>query len=425
MSDNLGLAVVVVVLLSVLAALLAVAETALTHVSRARAEALREDGARGATTLVWLLGRRGRALNPVLFAILACHLGAAIVVGVVVRERFGGEWVPVSLVGLLVLLFVFTESLPKAVALERPDRAALLVAPVVAALVGFAPLRWMSDGLARLATGIVGRGGAVSGDAGLTEEELVAFASHAAEAEIIDDTEREMIESVLELADTVVREVMTPRPDMVTVDADTSVTAALDVASERGLTRLPVIGHDVDDVVGVVHAKDLVRVERTGGGAGPLTALIRPPRCVPETKRADALMREMQAERFHLAIVVDEYGGTAGLVTLEDLVEELVGEIIDEFDRDEPEVVTLFGGAIRVHGRMPVYEVNELLGVELPEDGWDTIGGLIFNTLGHMPTVGECLDVGGVRMRVEHLEGRRITRVRLDLLTAAADAERP
>ncbi len=413
------LGVLAITFLASLAAVLAAAETALTHVGRARAEALMEDGARGAETLVRLLDRRGRMLNPVLLMVLACQLGTAIVLGALVQRRFGGEWVAVSLLVLLVVLFVFTESLPKAWALTYPNRAALLVAPIVGALAVFPPLRWISDLLAGMASRLMGQVPSRStGD--VTEGDLVAFAAQAVESEAIEATEREMIESVLGLGDTVVREVMTPRPDMVTIDSDTLVSAALDVASEKGLTRLPVIAEDIDDVVGVVHSKDLVRVERSGGGTRLVTEVLRKVRFVPETKRADELMREMQRERFHLAVVVDEYGGTAGLATLEDLLEELVGEIVDEFDREEPSVRSLVGGGLLVHGRIPIYEVNELLGVDLPDDDWDTIGGLIFNSLGHLPKVGEALEIDGVRLRVEHLQGRRITRVRVTQLVPAS-----
>lgn len=403
---------VLVVVLAAFAAVLAVAETAFTHVSRARAEALADESVPRAGTLIRLLERRERVLNPVLLTVLACQLGAAMVVGALVQRRFGVEWVALSLLGLLVLLFVFTEALPKAWALQHPDRAALRVAPLVGALGRFPPLRWTTDALVALSTRLLRSGDRRAGPA-VTEEELVAFAAQAVEASAIEASERKMIESVLELGDTVVREIMTPRPDMVVVQLDAVVSDALDTASEHGLTRLPVFDQDVDDIVGLVHAKDLVRVERAGGGTRPVRSTIRPTRFVPETKRADELLQEMQAERFHLAVVVDEYGGTAGLVTLEDVLEELIGEIVDEFDVNEPLVEPLVGGSIRVHGRMPVYEVAELIGTELPEGDWDTIGGLIFNTLGHLPEIGETLEVNGLTLRVEHVEGRRITRVRI------------
>ena len=247
----------------------------------------------------------------------------------------------------------------------------------------------------------------------VSEDELIALTDAAAEADTIEDAERDMIASALALDRTVVREVMAPRADMVTVDADMTVTAALEVAIGRGLSRLPVCRDDIDDIVGVVLLKDLARTERSGGGERAVHDSMRRAMFVPETKRVDELLSEMRTEGGHLAVVVDEYGGTAGLVTLEDLVEELVGEIVDEFDRPEPLLEPLAGGEALVHGRMPVDQLNTLVGAELPDDDWDTVGGLIFSTLGHVPEVGETVEVDGIRLRVEHMQGRRITRVRL------------
>jgi CBS domain containing-hemolysin-like protein len=176
---------------------------------------------------------------------------------------------------------------------------------------------------------------------------------------------------------------------------------------------VPVVGDDIDDIVGIAYVKDMTRAERAGRGAERVTEVVRLPQFVPETKKADQLLELMQAGRFHLAIVVDEYGGTAGLITIEDLLEELVGDIRDEFDREEPLHEMLADGAVRVHGRLSMSDLNELLDSDLPDDDWDTVGGLIFNTLGHVPNVGEAVDVDGYRFRVERLQGRRITRVRV------------
>ena len=247
----------------------------------------------------------------------------------------------------------------------------------------------------------------------VSEDELIALTDAAAEADTIEDAERDMIASALALDRTVVREVMAPRADMVTVDATSTVTAALEVAISRGLSRLPVCRDDIDDIVGGVLLKDLARTERSGGGEGLVRESMRLAMFVPETKRVDQLLKEMRTAGGHLAIVVDEYGGTAGLVTLEDLVEELVGEIVDEFDRPEPLLEPLAGGEALVHGRMPVDQLNTLVGSTLPDDDWDTVGGLIFGTLGHVPDVGETVEVDGLKLRVEHMQGRRITRVRL------------
>lgn len=247
----------------------------------------------------------------------------------------------------------------------------------------------------------------------VSEDELIELSAAAAEADAIDETERDMIESALTLGDTVAREVMVPRTDMVTVSADATVADALEVSIDRGLSRLPVIEGDIDCVVGIVLLRDLVRAERSDGAGRPVGDFMRSGIFVPETKRVDDLMREMRTAGSHLAIVADEYGGTAGLVTLEDIVEELVGEIVDESDPSEPLLLTRAGGKTLVLGRMPVDQLNVLIGADLPDDHWDTVGGLIFGTLGRVPQVGDSVEVEGFNLEVEHMQGRRIVRVRL------------
>ena len=259
----------------------------------------------------------------------------------------------------------------------------------------------------------------------VSEDELMALTEAAVESDAIEAGERDMIESALALGDTVVREVMVPRTDMVHAGASMTVVEALELAIDRGLSRLPVSGDDLDDIVGLALLKDLARTERSGRGSQPVSASMRRAVFVPETKRVGELLQEMRTAGGHLAVVVDEYGGTAGLVTLEDLVEELVGEIVDEFDPQEPMLEPLAGGEALVHGRMPVDQLNHLMGADLPDDDWDTVGGFIFNTLGHVPDVGATVEAGELRLRVERMQGRRITRVRLTRTGADAGESRP
>ena len=247
----------------------------------------------------------------------------------------------------------------------------------------------------------------------VSEDEIIELSAAAAEAAAIDETERDMIKSALALGDTVAREVMVPRTDMVTVLSSMTVTDALEVAIDRGLSRLPVCRDSVDYIVGIVLLQDLAQIERSGGGEGLVRDSMRPAMFVPETKGVDELLQKMRTTGGHLAVVVDEYGGTAGLVTLEDLVEELVGEIVDEFDHPEPMMLDRADGEPLLHGRMPVDQLNSLVGADLPDDDWDTVGGLIFGTLGRVPEVGEAVEVDGVKLKVEHMQGRRITRVSL------------
>ena len=406
----LGLAAATVLVLS--AALLAMAETSLTHIGRARARALEEDEVRGARTLVHILEHRVQYLNPVLLLLVACHLTAATIVAVLLDHRFGLGGVMVGLGAEIAVVFVVAEAAPKTYALQDPSRAATFSAPLVRGLAGFPPLRWITSALVLLARLLVPGRTRAQGPA-VSEEELLALAGVAAEASVIDSEEQELIESIIEFGDTVVREVMVPRPDMVTVSVEFRVADVMEVVVLNGYSRLPAYADGIDDVVGVVYAKDLMRADLDGRADQPVREVLRPAHFVPESKRVAELLREMQAEQFHIAIVVDEYGGTAGLVTLEDLIEELVGEIVDEFDVEDPMIEPLGGGAVRVNARMALDELNELLGSDLPEGDWDTVGGLVFDLLGHVPVEGEAIEIDGFHLRAEKVQGRRIGRVRI------------
>ncbi len=389
------------------AAILAVAETAITRISTARAEALAEEGRRGAGVLRTLIDDRERVLNPVLLVVLACQLGAATVVAVLVDRHWGlGALFGVFAIEL-ILVYVFAEALPKTWSLARPDRSATTVAPLARALSAIAPLRWLANGLVSRFS-FQPEEDDPHGD--VAEEELLALAEEAAASDAIDEQERHIIEQIIEFGDTVANEVMVPRTDMVAVAADTTVDEASALVIAQGFSRMPVHADGVDDIVGVVHAKDLMRAAHVQRGADAVTSIMRDVRFVPESKHIAQLMQEMQAEKFHIAIVVDEYGGTAGLVTLEDLIEEVLGEIVDEFDIEQPMIEQLDAG-LRVNGRVALADLVDVLSISLPEGDWSTVGGLIFSTLGHVPAVGESIEVDSYRFLVERVQGRRIARV--------------
>ncbi|HEY7948317.1 MAG TPA: hemolysin family protein [Acidimicrobiales bacterium] len=402
--------IAVVLLLLVFTAALALAETSLVRMSRTKAMALQGDGRRGAGSLLRLVQDPEGFLNPVLLLVLISQLVTATLVGILAERWFGAVGVIAATVFEVVVIFVFAEALPKNWAVQNPERSALLLAPPVSAVVRFPPIRILSRGLIGLANMLLGpRGRRV----GVSESELLAMADVALEEDVIEGHERELIHSIIEFGDTVVREVMVPRPDMRTLEGDLTVSAALGVAIEAGLSRLPVHAGNVDDIVGVAHAKDLIRAEREGHGAEPVRDYVRRAHFVPETKRVARLMREMQDLKYHLAVVVDEYGGTAGLATLEDLIEELVGEIVDEYDVEEPPVVPLDHGTFSVSPRLAVDEVGELVEAHLPEGEWDTVGGLLFNVLGRVPVEGESVEVDGLTLVAERVEGNRVGRIRI------------
>ena len=415
------LLVVVVVLLGA-SALLALAETSLVRMSRAKARALDDEGKRGAKVLVELTGNPQGFLNPLLLMVLVSQLVVATLVGLLASAWFGAWGVVAAMFFEIVVIFVLGEAVPKNWAVRHPERAALLSAPVVAALVAFWPVKVLSGALIALANRLLGEQTGVH-IAAVTESELLAVADEALEGDVIEHEERALIRSILEFGDTVVREVMVPRPDMVTVAADESVESVLEAALAAGFSRLPVVDDEIEDVVGIAYVKDVTRAAREGRGDDNIVGHLREARYVPETKKVADLLREMQSAKFHLAVVVDEYGGTAGLVSLEDLIEELVGEIVDEFDVEEPPVEDLGDGGFQVSARLPVDEVNDLVDRSLPEGAWDTVGGLVFDTLGHVPRVGQSIGFEGVTLVVDRVRGRRIERVRVIPTEPAATEE--
>jgi CBS domain containing-hemolysin-like protein len=302
--------------------------------------------------------------------------------------------------------------MPKTWAVQHSEQAALVAAPFVAALVKIPPVRWISNALIGLANIILPGKGIKQGPY-VSEQELLAMADAAAQDSVIEREERRLIHSIIDFGDTVVREVMVPRPDMVVVESTAKVSDVIEIAIAAGFSRIPVFGQGIDDILGLVFGKDLMKAEREGHADMAVSEIMRETHFVPETKRVSEMMREMQATKLHQAIVVDEYGGTAGLVTLEDLIEELVGEIEDEYDVQEIPMERINEHEVRVTARMAIDDLNELLGTDLPEGDWDTVGGLIYGLLGHVPIEGESVDFEGLQLIAERVQGRRIGRVRV------------
>jgi CBS domain containing-hemolysin-like protein len=410
----------VVVVLIGATAYLAMAETALTRMSRVKALSLVEERQRGANRLLRLVTHLDRVLPIVLFSLELCTLVAATLVGVVAAHAFGALGVVVATAFEVVVIFVVAELMPKTWAVGHPDRSALRAAPVISALVAFRPIGWVTRGLIAIANAILPGKGIKSGPY-TSDEMLRAMADEAVAEDVIEHEERTLIHSIIDFGDTVVREVMRPRTDMVAVESYARIRDVADIAIAAGYSRIPVYSQGIDDVVGIVYVKDLMRAEREGNEDGEVSTVMREANYTPESKRVSELMREMQAGKFHMSIVVDEFGGTAGLVTLEDLLEELVGEITDEYDVEEVPPERLDDGTLVVNARMPVDEVNELLQhSDLPEgDDWDTVGGLLYSLLGHVPEEGESAEVDGFRLVAEKVQGRRIGRVRILSLAAA------
>lgn len=393
----------------------AVAETAIVRITRPKASALSDEGRSGSSPLLELVESPERWINSLLLVALLCQLVQATLTGIVVGRIFDNSPLAIAIATALnvAIVFVLAEAAPKTWALQHPERAALVSARPVKMFVELWPLRMIARGLIGV-TNILLPGKGLKEGPFVSEEELLAVAAEAAESNQIEASERQLIESIIEFGDTVVREVMVPRPDMVVVESDFRAEDVMEVVLLNGYSRLPVLGEGIDDVIGLVFAKDLMRAERDGREDEPVANFVRPVKAVPETKPVSELLREMQADKFHMAIVIDEYGGTAGVVTLEDLIEELVGEIVDEFDTEDARIEPLAGGGVQVNGSLSIDDANDLLSVELPEGDYDTVSGLVLSLLGRLAVVGDEVEVPGVRLRVERVQGRRIVRVRLE-----------
>lgn len=393
---------------------LALAETGLTRMTRPRATALKEDGRRGGKSLLWLVSHPERFINPLLLVVLGLQSVQTALTTLLAEQLFGSIGVAVGVFVNVVVVFVLAEAAPKTWAIQHPEQAGLITARPVRALARFWPLRMMSRGLIGL-TNVLLPGKGLRKGPWVSEDELLAFAEEAAEADVIEDEERNLIRRIIEFGDTIVRSVMVPRTDMVGVTANFRALDTMEVVLVNGYSRIPVYDVDrgVDEVVGLVFARDLMRVERDGNEAEPVTAVMRPIKFVPETKRVTELLREMQDEQYHMAIAVDEYGDTAGLVTLEDLIEELVGEIVDEFDVEDARVEPLADGSYQVNARLTVDDASDLLGIGLPGGDVDTVAGVLIQALGHVPVEGEEVAVDGVGLRAERVQGRRVLRVRV------------
>jgi CBS domain containing-hemolysin-like protein len=406
--------IAVLVVLMVVGAVLAMAESAISRMNRVRAIALREEGRRNAKLLERIEEDPARHLNGIYLAALLVQNGSAILAAYVAEHEIGGVWIPVISFAFTILYFVAADAMAKTYAILHSDRVALALAPglVVLSKILAAPTRLLI-GVANVL--LPGKG--LKEGPFVSEEDIRSMADVGHEEGAIEAREREMIHSIFELGDTVVREVMVPRPDMIVVEAHRSLRRAMDMGVKQGVSRIPVYDKEPDNIVGVLYEKDAIKsLMRANGDPPAVKDVMRtPPYMIPETKKVADLLREMQRNKVHMAIVVDEYGDVAGLVTMEDILEEIVGEIADEYDVDEPDIVEIGQGAWRVRAKMPVSELNGQLQMELPDEEWDTVGGLLSGILGKVPAQGEEAVFEGVRFRAERVNGRRIESVLIRL----------
>jgi len=418
--------IVLLLVLMSINALLAMARSALVNVRKARLRQLVEEGVGSARTAERLAEDASRLLATTQLGMMLTSFFAGGVVAVVsappladaLQPWLGEASYPVAFVLVVLLaaiiMLIFAELVPETIAVQYSERVALWLAPPLAVISVVAMpmvhlMVWLSNVISRLF------GAEPRGDmAFVTEEEIKTLVDAGEEEGVIQEEEKEMIYSIFELGDTLVREVMVPRIDVVALDVRTPMLEALDTIMEAGHSRIPVYEETVDNVQGVLYAKDLLPYLREGRTDVPLNSILRQAYFIPETKNASDLLPDLQQRRVHMAVVVDEYGGVAGLVTIEDLLEEIVGEIQDEYDTEEPFVEFISENEYVFDARVDLDDLNRLMDVALPTEDSDTLGGFIYAELGKVPAVGDQVVFDDMGFTVESVAGRRIKKVRVE-----------
>jgi CBS domain containing-hemolysin-like protein len=428
MTGSTIVALIVAICLIPLGGLLACVDSAIARVSVARVDEFLREERRGAKALRHIVADRARHTNLLLLLRVTCELTATVLAAIVARSQFGSHWpVPVITVAIMVVIsYAIVGVGPRTIGRQHPNAVALAGAGAVRVL------GRLFNPLASLLTLF---GNAITPGKGFrdgpfaSEVELRELVDMAEERGVVERTEREMIQSVFELGDTIAREVMVPRTEIVWIESVKSVPQALALALRSGFSRIPVTGENLDDVVGVTYLNDLARLAQDSDRARSTTveAVMRQVPYVPESKPVDELLREMQSLRTHIAIVIDEYGGTAGLVTIEDILEEIVGEITDEYDVERPPIERIDDDTARVTARLAVEDLAELFSVDIPDrDDVETVGGLLADALGRVPIPGAHAEVYGLELMAENAGGRR-NRIDTVLVkrVAPASAESP
>ena len=415
MADGVVLQLLLLGTLVIASGLLSGAEAAYFSLGRARLRRLAADRPEGA--LAPVVTRPHDLLVTLLVGITLINIGASALATHVSDVLFGRRWgLLVELITMVILLTTFGEVLPMTLAVKYPERfLAIVERPVRWLGWVLVPIRGVLAGLTTLTVRLLGRG--AEAQAALTEEELRTLVDVGASEGVVEREEREMIHKVFELEDTLVRSVMVPRTDMFCLDVETPIADILPALREQLHSRVPVFEGSIDVIVGVLYTKDLLPYVRGLPPDFDLRARLHPPYFVPESKRADALLQEFQAKKLHIAIVVDEYGGTAGLVALEDLLEELVGEIADEYDEPERLIQKIDARTYRVAGKLLVDDLNAATGLAISNEAYDTVGGWVLDLFGRVPRRGERMETPELSVTVEKIERTRVVEVLLSLRT--------
>ena len=408
MSQNEWIALGVALVCTIVASLLAASEAALQNLSRARADRLVDEGRRGSKRLAQIAADPAPSINTALFVRTIAEITAIVLVSLVVAQHIASSWLQLLTAAgsMIVVSYVLWGVAPRTIGRQKADEVALSAS---------GPLAVLTTVLGPIPQLMILVGNAITPGRGFadgpfsTEAELRELVDMAEASEVIEAGERQMIHSVFELGDTIVKEVMVPRPDMVFIESSKTLRQGLWLALRSGFSRIPVLGEGMDDIVGILYLKDVIRRvydNPDGEKSEKVSSMMRPAAFCPDSKPVDELLKDMQRTRNHMVIVVDEFGGTAGLCTIEDILEEIVGEIVDEYD-PEPIAPQVVDKGYRVSSRMPVDDLGDLFGLELDDDDVETVGGVMAKMLNMVPIPGSAVEWEGLHIVAERSAGRR------------------
>ncbi len=406
----------------ILSAFFSSSEVALISITRAKVRTLVNEGRKGAESLAALKESPHRILTTILIGNNIVNVAAAAIATAVTVSIFGNIGVGIATGVVVIILLVFGEIGPKIYATRHTDHLALSVSkPILYLSKLLSPIIW---GIEKV-TGRFGTAAAL-GEAMVTEEEIKEWIDVGKEEGTIEKEEREMLFSVLEFSDTLAREIMTPRVDVALIEDTRTLDEAMQLFNETGFSRIPVFHDAVDNIIGILNTKDVFSTVFSGKRNIPIKELMYDPFFVPETKKIDELLKELQVRKIQIAIVLDEYGSFDGIVTVEDILEELVGDILDEFDQEEPEIQKTGDGTFLVDAKMWVDDLNEKLDISLPvHESYETIGGLLIERLGHIPHPGESVHIqeSHISLVVMQMLSRRVVKIKLILHTPSPESE--
>lgn len=392
------------------------AESALMSVSKVKIRHAVQEGDDRAQTVDLLLKSPSKLLTTILVGNNVVNIASSALATTIALEYFGasGPWIATA--GMTFVILIFGEIAPKTYATQNAEKIAYWSSPLVLLLsTVFKPLVKMLVRITNMVIKIAG-GDPHKQQPVITEDEIIRFVTVGEEEGVIEEGEKEMIHSIFEFNDTVVREIMVPRIDIIAAEENTPLPEVVDLVVRNGHSRIPVFDETIDYIIGILYAKDLLAFVKKGFGDKTIHDLMRRAYYVPESKKVNQLLSELRNEKVHMAIVLDEYGGTAGIVTIEDLIEEIVGDIQDEYDFEDVDYNFLSEKELIVDAGMPVDELNDLLNISLPEEDYDTVGGVVLSILGHVPVSGEVLQYDMVKMSIKEMAGHRIKKLFIQLL---------